>query len=138
MSEEQQPETFEEAFQHLEHDSDTERSFMRRHREVAEEEKATDERRRQEVQDATQHDFERGITYERRGDGDGTVTHRMPGPNHGHLQNQSEGHLSRSDREEYSAELEPRLANDGSPLDGDWAEQLADAYLRTQSKRRRQ
>jgi hypothetical protein len=54
MSEEQRPEMFEEAFQHLEHDAETERSFILRHGEIlAGEEEAADERYRQEVQDAT-------------------------------------------------------------------------------------
>jgi hypothetical protein len=104
MSEEQQ--TFEEAFQGLEYNSETERSFLARHGQVLQAEKATDERRRHE---ATQHDFERGIVYERPGDGDGTVTSR-PAPNGPLLTNQSEGHLSRAGREMYMQQLETRLA----------------------------
>ena len=49
MSEEQRPETFEEAFQHLECNSETERSFRMRHGGEVAEEKATEERRHQEV-----------------------------------------------------------------------------------------
>jgi hypothetical protein len=59
----------------LEHNSETERSFSRRHGEVAEEEKATD---KQHCQEATQHDFEWVVMYEYPGDGDGTVTFRRP------------------------------------------------------------
>jgi hypothetical protein len=90
----------------LEHNSETDRSFSRRHGEVAEEAKATDERHRQE---ATQHDFERGVMYERSGDGDGTVTFRRPAANAGPGQNQSEEHLPRIGRERYVQQLETRL-----------------------------
>ena len=89
MSEQQQPQTFEETFEDLEYNSETERSFLARHGQVVNGEKVTDERRRHE---ATQHDFERGIVYERPGDGDGTVTSRLV-PNGPLLMNQSEGHL---------------------------------------------
>ena len=94
MSEEQQPGTFAAAFAHLEYDSETERNFMGRHGAwITEQDNAADERSRQEDHDTNQQDFERGIVHERpAGDGDGIVTHRMPGPNR---RNQSEGHLSR-------------------------------------------
>jgi hypothetical protein len=111
MSEDQQPQTIEEAFQHLEHNSETERSFWR-HGEVAEEAKATDERHRQE---ATQHDFERGVMYERP-DGDGTATFCRPAANVGPGQNQSEEHLSRIDRERYVEQLETRLASSNTTM----------------------
>jgi hypothetical protein len=135
MSEEEhQPNAFAEAFQHVEYDSEAERGFLRRHTEVVEEEKAADERLLQEFHEATQHDFERGgMIYERPGEGDGTVTHRVD-PN-GSVPNQSEGHLSRIDREGYVSQLETRLAsatndtiNDAIeppfPVPADWAARL--------------
>jgi hypothetical protein len=81
FEEQSRPTTFEEAFQDVELTSaSADVSFLRRH---GDEEKAEDGRRRQESHESTQHDFDRGILYERHGDGDGTVTFNMPPPNDG-------------------------------------------------------
>jgi hypothetical protein len=113
MSEEQhRPDTFEEAFQHVEHDFfEAERGFLRRHAEAAQEEKAADERLLRDFHKATQDNFQRGTLCEHPGEGAGAgaVTHRA-GPD-GSVMNQSEGHLSCTDREGHVAQLETRLAS---------------------------
>ena len=86
----------------------------------------------------------RHCVCERPCDGDGIVTHRMPGHN-GHLQNQSEGyHSCSSDIEEYMAQLKPRLAIDESRLANDGSTLVMTGpnssnifYFRTSLKKRR-
>ncbi len=70
---------------------DQEATFWARHPELQLEEERLADAQAAEAQD----DFSRGITYERSGSADGTVTYRTPNANNAtRLGNQSEGHLS--------------------------------------------
>ena len=109
MSEDEQrpAATFNEAFRDVEPRPDLEATFMARHPEL----QVKAERVRRVQQEDEQADFARGITHARSGDGDGTITFRMPGPNEHRL---SEGNLSRIERERYAEDI-------GMIVDAEWA-----------------
>jgi hypothetical protein len=70
---------------------DQEATFWARHPELQLEEERLADAQAAEALD----DYSRGITYERSGSADGTVTYRTPNANNAtRLGNQSEGHLS--------------------------------------------
>ena len=70
---------------------DQEATFWARHPELQLEEERFADAQAAEAQD----NFSRGITYERSGSADGTITYRTPNANNAsRLGNQSEGHIS--------------------------------------------
>ena len=115
------PLTFEEAFGGVEtRNASLEATAFTRHPELRFEEQQLANARDAEAQD----DFSRGITYERSGSGDGTVTYRTPNANN--VRNQTEGHLSLHGREMYMEQLETALVatTTTTPVTEGWAERL--------------
>jgi hypothetical protein len=125
MSEEEEP-TFAEAFADVEASPDLEATLLERFPELQIEEARFPD---VEVMEP-QGNFSHGITYERRGDGDGTITFLVPDPNNPML-NPTEGHLSCHERYMYMGQLETALVTTNNPAsndrDEDWIEQILGA-----------